>query len=163
MTKAVPLDVKLSAVLRLEAGETGRAVGADIGVSYGQVHRWHRAWLARGEAGLRRGALHAALGSADADRRCSEQAAAHAAVRASLPGPVPAPRRPGSATRVGDVSGATAERIAALERKLAEQALELDFFATALQHVEGSSQAPGRPGARASTPPSGRRRRGKAD
>lgn len=161
MAKRRTLDEKLSAVARLEAGESGRAVAADIGVSFGQVHRWHRAWLVRGAAGLRRGALHAALTAAGEARAASDRAAEHAAVRASLPGA----EAPAGACRTvsAEGAGASAEQIAALERKVAQQALELDFFATALQRVEGSSQAPERPGARASTPPSGRRRRGKAD
>lgn len=161
MAKRRTLDEKLSAVARLEAGESGRAIAADIGVGFGQVHRWHRAWLARGSAGLRRGALQAALAASGEAHAAAEQAAEHAAVQAALPGAEASagPRRTASAGG----PGASAEQIAALERKVAQQALELDFFATALRHVEGSSQAPEGPGAKASTPPSGRRRRGKAD
>lgn len=161
MGKRRTLDEKLLAVARLDGGESGRVIGAEIGVSFGQVHRWHRAWLARGPAGLRRGGLQAALTAAGEASAAAELAAEHAAVRVSLPGAEvsAAARRTGPA----EGPGASAEQVAALERKVAQQALELDFFATALQHVEGSSQAAGRPGARASTPPSGRRRRGKAD
>lgn len=148
MAKGKSLEVKLAAVFRVEAGETGRSVAADIGVSFGQVHRWHRAWLARGEAGLRRGALQAALTAAGQEAAAADEAT----VSGSVPGALPV--RP---------LGAGAERIAALERKVAQQALELDFFATALRHVEGSSRANGQPGATASTLPSGRRRSGKAD
>lgn len=56
---------------------------------------------------------------------------------------------------------ATRARAAALERKVAEQALELDFFRRALRQVETLPQAA--PGATASTPSSRRRRNRKAD
>lgn len=125
---------KLGVVARLESGETGRKVAAELGISWGQVYRWHRAWKARGEEGLRPGAMKAAL----------------------------AGRETVSAGRA-ERSGGDAARIAELERKIGQQALELDFLATALRHVEGSRRASERPGGTASTPASGRRRSGKAD
>lgn len=72
-------------------------------------------------------------------------------------------RREPSAPDPGGLAQATAlERVAALERKVAQQALELDFFKTALQHAEASRRASSGPGGTASTPGSGRGRGGKA-
>jgi len=47
-------------------------------------------------------------------------------------------------------------RIAALERKVGEQALLIDFFKGALQRIEGSRQPSDRPGGTASSPRSKR-------
>jgi len=47
-------------------------------------------------------------------------------------------------------------RIAALERKVGEQALLIDFFKGALRRIEASRQASGEPGATASSPRSRR-------
>lgn len=47
-------------------------------------------------------------------------------------------------------------RIAALERKLGEQALLIDFFKGALRRIEASRQASGEPGVTASSPRSRR-------
>jgi transposase len=53
-------------------------------------------------------------------------------------------------------------QIAALERKVGQQQLELDFFKQALRHIEASRPASDRPGSTASTPSSGRGRSRKA-
>lgn len=45
-----------------------------------------------------------------------------------------------------------AARIAALERKVGQQAVELDFFARALRHIEASAPPSGGRGAGASAP-----------
>lgn len=55
------------------------------------------------------------------------------------------------------------ERVRALERRLGEQQLELDFFRQALRQVEALNRASDAPGATASTPSSRRRRGSKAD
>ena len=50
-------------------------------------------------------------------------------------------------------TGASAEgRIAALERKIGQQQLELDFFRAALQRVRAARRMTGAPGETASTP-----------
>jgi transposase len=51
---------------------------------------------------------------------------------------------------------AAATRIAELERKVGEQALQLDFFKGALRRIEASGQPSGEPGAVASSPRSRR-------
>jgi transposase-like protein len=55
------------------------------------------------------------------------------------------------------------ERVRALERRLGEQQLELDFFRRALRQVEALRRPSDGPGAPASTPSSRRWRGGKAD
>lgn len=69
--------------------------------------------------------------------------------------------RPGGAA-VASGSGPE-ERIAALERKIGQQQLELDFFRHALLHLEAFGQADATPGGTASTASSGPGRGGKAD
>ena len=66
----------------------------------------------------------------------------------------------GGARRAGAGAG---QRIAALERKIGQQALELDFFGQALQLMKQAGRRPsGPPDAPASTASSGRGRSGKA-
>jgi hypothetical protein len=56
------------------------------------------------------------------------------------------------------------QQIAALERKIGQQALELDFFGQALQLMNEAGRRPSVPqGAPASTTSSGRGRGGRAD
>ena len=66
-------------------------------------------------------------------------------------------RRPGrpkhamaGRSRAGDATGAQ-QRVAALERKVGQQQLELDFFKQALRRVETSRRPSNGPGATAST------------
>jgi hypothetical protein len=79
-----------------------------------------------------------------------------------------APARPGAALPAGvaapDELALARERIAALERKVGQQALELDFFAQALQLMNEAGRRPsGPPAAPASTASSGPGRSGRAD
>jgi transposase-like protein len=127
-------EEKLRAVERLEGGESGREIAAEMGVHFTQVYRWQEAFRSWGREGLERG----------------NQAAARRGTERLPSGP------PG---RVGS----EAQRRAALERKIGEQELELDFLQSALRHVEASRRAKGLPSVTASTPPSGRKRSGKAD
>lgn len=55
------------------------------------------------------------------------------------------------------------ERVAALERKIGQQQLELDFFRQALQHIEASRGQSDGPTGTASMPSSRAGRSGKAD
>jgi transposase-like protein len=127
-------EEKVRAVERLEQGESSRDIAADLGVSFTQVYRWRNAFRSWGRHGLEPGNQSAA-------RRGD------------------APVSAGPAGRVGS----EAARIAALERKIGAQALELDFLAGALRHVEASRRAKGLPSVTASTSSSGRKRSGKAD
>ena len=70
-------------------------------------------------------------------------------VRGRPPG-VPNPPRP-----AGEPGAAAALRIAELERKVGQQALDLDFFRRAFKRVKELRRKPVEPGATASTPRSG--------
>jgi transposase-like protein len=63
---------------------------------------------------------------------------------------VPNPPRP-----VGEPGAAAAHRIAELERKIGQQALDLDFFRRAFKRVNELRRKPAEPGATASTEKSG--------
>ena len=63
---------------------------------------------------------------------------------------VPNPPRPAA-----DPGAAAARRIAELERKVGQQALDLDFFRKAFKRVKESRRKPAELGATASTPKSG--------
>lgn len=65
------------------------------------------------------------------------------------------PGRPRPSAAPPELRGEAA-RIAALERKLGEQALLIDFFKGALQRIEGSRRASTEPGATVSSPRSKR-------
>jgi transposase len=71
-------------------------------------------------------------------------------VKGRPPG-VPNPPRPGA-----DAEGAAARRIAELERKIGQQALDLDFFRRAFKRVKELRRKPAEPGATASTERSGK-------
>jgi transposase len=63
---------------------------------------------------------------------------------------VPNPPRP-----VGEPGAVAARRIAELERKVGQQALDLDFFRRAFKRVKELRRKPAEPGATASTEKSG--------
>lgn len=89
------LEEKLGAVEQLEAGESGRRVASELGINWSQVHRWHRAWKARGEEGLQAGQLRAAQPSRGAETNAAT--AEEARFRPS-PATVAAAERPVSPT-----------------------------------------------------------------
>ena len=112
---------KLGVIRRLEAGESVLALSRELGVRRTLLHDWHRQWRREGQDGLRR-----------AGRPTLLEAAARSEGR---------PKTLAEAER----------RIADLERKIGQQALELDFFGRALQRIEGSRQPSERPGGPASS------------
>ena len=75
---------------------------------------------------------------------------------------VPAAARQAPADSAGQLAAAQ-RRIAELERKVGQQALEAEFFRQALQLFETSRRARDRPGGTASMPSSRPGRSGKAD
>jgi transposase-like protein len=131
-------EFKLKAIERLEAGESGTALSRELSVKRAILYRWREAFRRGGELALRphRG------------RPRKAEAVAMAAAR-------------GPAAKASGLAEAR-RQIAALERKVGQQQLELDFFKRALRHIEASRQASDRPGSTASTPSSGRGRSRKA-
>jgi transposase-like protein len=130
---------KLAAVDRLLAGESASALARELSIRRKLLYDWKDRYLAAGEA---------ALGGRGRPRRGSAEAAASAVVSARRGKTAPPGER-------GALAGAQA-RIAELERKVGQQALELDFFRQALRQVEASRRPRIGPGAPASTPSSRR-------
>ena len=108
--RAFTAQFKLGVIRRMEAGESVVSLSKELGVGRNLLHDWHRLWRMEGRDGLRR-----------VGRPTLLEATARSAG--------------------GPKTLAEAERrIAELERKIGQQALELDFFGRALQRIEGSRQ-----------------------
>lgn len=114
--KAFPTAFKLAAIKRLEAGEAVLPLARKLGVSRKVLHDWRKAWKLHGPAGLNR-------------KR----------------GPKPGPRKlrplaePAAKGSSGELVQARA-RIAELERKVGQQALDIDFFHKALRALEAADR-----------------------
>lgn len=121
-------EFKLAAVARMEAASDVAGLAAELGIDRGLLYKWSRAFRAGGSAALRRPGEHASA---------SDFPAGDEGGSAALCG-VPVPFGPAG----------TAE----LERKVARQALELDFFRAALQHFAGHCRRSGGSGGTESTP-----------
>jgi transposase len=118
-----PKAFKLAAVARMESAADVRALAAELGIDRGLLYKWQRAYQSGGESALR------------------------------LPG-----ERSDGVAWVDDAPVAMAEvpnassRVFALERKVAQQALELDFFRAAMQHFAARRRETGGSGGTGSTP-----------
>jgi transposase len=101
---------KQAAVTRIEAGERLRAVADDLGVRRKLLYDWRAAWRAEGVAGFnkKRG-----------------------------PRPRPKPQDQDNAGAANAELALARQRIAELERKIGQQAVELDFFRQALRLGSG--------------------------
>jgi len=133
---------KVAALERVAAGENVSALSRELGIRRKLLYQWRDA--------VRRGGIGALRG------RGRPRAGEHLVERPPLPSP------PGVA--VPDALARARERIAALERKIGQQALELDFFAQALQLSKQADRATNvSPDAPASTGSSRPGRSGKAD
>ena len=114
--KAFPTAFKLAAIKRLEAGEAVLPLARKLGVSRKLLHDWRKAWKLHGPAGLNR-------------KR----------------GPKPGPRKlrplaePAAKGSGGELAQARA-KIAELERKVGQQALDIDFFHKALRALEAADR-----------------------
>lgn len=134
---------KLAVLARVAAGETVSALSREVGVRGKLIYQWRRAYQSGGAEALRgRG------------RPGKEERAAFAVREPSTP--------------VAGLSGPSEldlarQKIAALERKIGQQALELDFFGEALQLMNEADRRPSGPDdAPVSTASSGRGCSGKA-
>jgi transposase len=114
--QAFPTAFKLAAIKRLEAGEAVLPLARKLGVSRKVLHDWRKAWKLHGPAGLNR-------------KR----------------GPKPGPRKlrplaePAAKGSSGELAQARA-KIAELERKIGQQALDIDFFHKALRALEAADR-----------------------
>lgn len=133
-------EFKEAVVLRIVAGERVYALADELHIKAQVLYRW---WSNYDEYGA------AALRQTGRPRR------GQAVIR---PSPVPKTIRPrnarGRPRRLDADEAAT--RIAELERKVGEQALEIDFFERALRYVTAAQAQTSAPGARPSLPSSGR-------
>ena len=116
-------EFKLAVIGRLEAGESGSALALEVGVKRTIIYRWREAWRVGGELALRSGQ----------GRPTKLEALEMADAR-------------GVAARAGDLKEAR-RQIAELERKVGQQALDLDFFKGALRRIETSRRTDIGPGA----------------
>lgn len=117
---------KLAALARMAAGENVSALSRELAVRRKLLYQWRDT--------VRRGGAEALRGVGRP--RAGEQAA----VAASRPRmPVPA------GVAEPDELARARERIAALERKIGQQALELDFFGQALQLMKQAGRQPSGP------------------
>lgn len=123
-------EFKLAALAQLERASDVRVLAAELGVNAGLLYKWHSAFRRGGAGALRLPGERA------------PEVFPVAGAQVSVIAPV------GSAGH--SVSGAA--DTTALERKVAQQALELDFFRAALQHFAGRRRAGGGSGETGSTP-----------
>jgi transposase-like protein len=119
-------EFKVSAVERLLAGETTAALCRELRIPTGHLYKWCMHYRRGGPEALR-GAHrpHKIPGAVEVDPAVKAQ-------------------------RVADL-GAARKRIIALERKVGQQQLELDFFRQALRRVGVAHQPSDGPGVRTST------------
>jgi transposase len=116
-------EFKLAALARMEGASDVAALAAELGIDRGLLYKWNVAYRSGGEEGLR------------------------------LPGER-GPRRPTSGvSNESQASPSVSPSRAELERKITQQALELDFFRAALQRFAGRRRPPsGGSGGTGSTP-----------
>jgi transposase-like protein len=135
-------EFKLAALARMAAGENVSALARELGVARKYLYQWRERFLLGGPIALRsRGRMTKA-----------EKLSLRTGV-ALEPAPqglaMPAPEPPDELARAR-------ERMVELERKIAQQALDLDFFQQALQRIEASRRPSDGPGGTASSPRSRR-------
>ncbi len=139
---------KLSAVARMQSGENVSALARELSLRRKLLYEWRDAFRAGGGDALRspgrprKGRLIVGAREGPA-RRCS---------------PSTGERREGESAELAQAK----QRIAELERKIGQQALEADFFTQALQQVAASARPSGRSGGTPSTLSSVRGGGGKA-
>ena len=118
---------KLKAIERMDGGDNVSALSRELSVKREMLYRWRAQYRASGAEGLR--------------ERGGRPTVAEAAAMAAARGP---------SAEAADLAAAR-RRIAALERKVGEQQLDLDFFKGALRHIEASRPASEAPGVTASS------------
>ena len=126
---------KLAVVERIAAGEAVSALSRELGVKSRCLYRWVHRFRAGGAAALRSDGRPTRVEAAS-----MYLGTAFRAVPTGMPAADP-----------GDERELARIRIAALERKIGRQELELDFFREALRHVEKARSSSGVPGGTRST------------
>jgi transposase-like protein len=144
-------EFKVAAVARIENGEKISALSRELKVGRKLLYEWH--------AALRAGGLEALRGRG---RPRKGTVVVGARSLASLVRRK-APSGGDASMAAEDELAASRRRIAELERKVGQQALEADFFRHALRLFETSRRPSDRSGGNASTASSRPGRSGKAD
>jgi transposase len=129
-------EVNLAAVQRLVAGEKVKALAEERGVSRQLLYKWWNQYERGGPAALR----------LPGRPRKAAASVIEGAIQARTTRGRPRRGRPRAVE-----DHAAAKRIAELERKVGEQALEIDFFRGALRHVKAPPRASDGRGAAASS------------
>lgn len=120
-------EFKLRVIERLEAGESGTALGLELSIKRTIIYRWRDMWRQGGLAALR----------GKPGPRTKEEA-------------LELERARGVAARANDLTEAR-RQVAELQRKVGQQQVDLDFFKQALRRIEASRQPNSGPGATASS------------
>jgi transposase-like protein len=107
---------------RIEQGESVSKLYRELGIKRSVLYRWHDAYRKEGASALAR--------------------------TVGRPPGVPNPATPKPGVSAEE---ALRQQITALERKVGQQAVQLDFFKRAFKRVKGSSRPSGNVGATAST------------
>jgi transposase-like protein len=121
----------LAAIERMAETPDVASLAAELGVDRGLLYKWNRAFEHGGVAALRLPGERAV--------RSEPGLAGERAAEAEPCGPT-------------EAAPAVGRLVAALERKVAQQGLELDFFRAALQHFAGRRRPGGGSGGTGSTP-----------
>jgi len=115
-------EFRVEVARRIEQGESVSKLYYELGIKRSVLYRWRDAYRKEGLAGLARSA--------------------------GRPPGVPNPATPKAGVTAEEALG---QQIAALERKVGQQAVQLDFFKRAFKRVKESNQAILSAGATAST------------
>ena len=145
-------EFKLSAVSRMHGGENVSALARELTVRRKLLYEWRDAFRAGGADALRTRGRPRKGTLVEGARGCPPRPNSSA---------LPEPATEVARDNDGELAAAH-QRIAELERKIGQQALEVDFFTQALQQVAASADPSDRPGRMPSTLSSGRGDGGKA-
>ena len=127
-------EFKLEALRRMEAGENVSDLARQLGVSRKSIYQWRNRYRLGGSKALRgRGRMTNADLSAHGERPAEKQ-----------------PDKKARQTSLEELARAQ-RQISALERKIGQQQVELDFFQQALRQVRDQRLRSGVPGGTAST------------
>lgn len=133
-------EFKLSILERMAAGENVSALSRELGIACKCLYQWRERFRQGGAVALR---------SRGRPTKAEVLAMGGPALVSSGGGARPPPEPPGELAQAR-------RQIAELERKVAQQALDLDFFQQALRRIEASRQPSDGSGATGSSPRSRR-------
>jgi transposase len=133
-------DFKLAVLSRMAAGENVSALSRELGIARKCLYQWRDRFRLGGAVALR------SRGRPTKSETLAMGGGADGAALEAPVNPMPPPDELARARR----------QIAELERKIGQQALDLDFFQQALQRIEASRRPSDGPGGTASSPRSRR-------